>query len=238
MPSGWVQWLLTQFEFPFEVVYPPDLDAGDLGARFDVLVFENGLVPESGRGGGGGRGGPDPVRVPTEYRGRLGAVTADTTVPQLRRFVEEGGTLVAIGSSSAALASYLGLPVTSALVDAATGRSLTSEQFYVPGSVLRVKTDSSQPLAWGLPDDLDIVYSNNPLFRVPDGSSVRTVAWFAADDPVRSGWTWGASYLKDAVAVAEADLGKGKVYLFGPLIAFRAHPHGTFKFLFNALQMR
>ncbi len=238
MPSGWVQWLLTQFEFPFEVVYPPDLDAGNLHSRFDVLVFENGLVPEAGRGGGrggGGRGGPDPARVPAEYRNRIGAVTAETTIPQLRLFVESGGTIVAIGSSSAALASHFELPVNSALVDGSTGRPLTAEQFYVPGSVLRVKVDPAQPLAWGLAEDVDMFYSNNPLFHLNEGAGVRRVAWFAAEDPVRSGWTWGVPHLKDAVAVAEADLGKGKVSLFGPLIAFRAHPHGTFKFLFNAL---
>jgi hypothetical protein len=27
------------------------------------------------------------------------------------------------------------------------------------------------------------------------------------------------------------------VYLFGPEIAFRAQPHGTFKFLFNAIYL-
>ena len=39
MPSGWIRWLLEQYEFPFEVVYPPALDAGDLASRFDVLIF-------------------------------------------------------------------------------------------------------------------------------------------------------------------------------------------------------
>ncbi len=33
----------------------------------------------------------------------------------------------------------------------------------------------------------------------------------------------------------EAAVGKGKLFMFGPLIAFRAHPHGTFKFLFNGI---
>ena len=61
------------------------------------------------------------------------------------------------------------------------------------------------------------------------------VAWFAADTPVRSGWAWGHDYVKGAVAVAEAEVGKGKLLLFGPLVAFRAHPHGTFKLLFNGI---
>jgi len=36
-------------------------------------------------------------------------------------------------------------------------------------------------------------------------------------------------------AAVEAALGKGKVFLFGPEITFRAQPHGTFKFLFNSI---
>jgi len=30
-------------------------------------------------------------------------------------------------------------------------------------------------------------------------------------------------------------VGKGKLYLFGPEVTFRAQPHGTFKFLFNGI---
>ena len=29
MPSGWTRWLLEQFEFPFQLVYAPELDKGD-----------------------------------------------------------------------------------------------------------------------------------------------------------------------------------------------------------------
>ena len=45
MPSGWTRLILEQFEFPFEVVYPPQLDAGDLKSKFDVLVFVDGGTP-------------------------------------------------------------------------------------------------------------------------------------------------------------------------------------------------
>ena len=45
MPSGWTRWLFEQFEFPFEVVYPQRLDAGNLKAQFDALVFVDGGIP-------------------------------------------------------------------------------------------------------------------------------------------------------------------------------------------------
>src|SRR2546428_6671272 len=61
MPSGWTRWLFEQFEFPFEVVYPKTLDAGNLASKFDVLVFPSDMVPagggRGGRGGGAGRRG-------------------------------------------------------------------------------------------------------------------------------------------------------------------------------------
>jgi len=61
MPSGWLRWMFEQFEFPFEVVYPQRLDAGNLNSQFDVLVFVGGAIPSpaagAGPGGPGGGGG-------------------------------------------------------------------------------------------------------------------------------------------------------------------------------------
>ncbi|HEY3384124.1 MAG TPA: M14 family metallopeptidase [Vicinamibacterales bacterium] len=233
MPSGWTQWLLTQYRFPFQVIYPATLDAGDLAARFDVIVLEDGIMREPARGEGG-QPRLDAAGVPAEFRDRLGVVTDTRTIPQLRRFLEGGGTVIAIGTSTS-IAGKLGLQVASALVEPGTARSLPPEKFYAPGSILQVRVDTAQPLAYGLPETLDIFYDNNPLFRIPPDSPVRPVAWFDAERPVRSGWAWGVTYLKQAVAVADAPVGKGRLLLFGPEVAFRAHPHGSFKFLFNGL---
>jgi zinc carboxypeptidase len=56
MPSGWTRLIFENFEFPFEVVFPPDLDAGNLNAKFDVLVFNDSPLGGGGGGRGGGRG--------------------------------------------------------------------------------------------------------------------------------------------------------------------------------------
>ncbi len=64
----------------------------------------------------------------------------------------------------------------------------------------------------------------------------KEIAWFSSD-PLRSGWGWGQQYLNATVGAVEAKVGKGKVCLFGPEITFRGQPHGTFKFLFNAIQL-
>jgi hypothetical protein len=54
--------------------------------------------------------------------------------------------------------------------------------------------------------------------------------------PLRSGWAWGQEKLAGGVALAEATLGRGTIFLFTPEITFRGQPHGTFPLLFNAIQ--
>ncbi len=246
MDSGWIRWMFEQaFPISFEVVYPPALDAGDLSARFDVLIFPKGAIPGGegfgGRGGGGGRGGAAGT-IPDEYKDRVGRVSVDKTVPQLRRFVEEGGTLLAIGSS-AAIGRYFGLPIANAMVERlpnGTERPLSRDKYYIPGSILRVSVDGTNPVAYGLGDGVDVFFDNDPVFRLePDAilKGMHPVAWFAAAEPLRSGWAWGQQYLKGGVAIAEASMGKGKVVLYGPEITFRSQPHGTFKFLFNGIYL-
>jgi hypothetical protein len=241
IPSGWIRWLLEQYEFPFEVVFPPMLDAGGLNARYDVLIVADDLIPDPARRFGGGSG-VDPSTVPEPFRSQMGRITADRTVPALKAFLDGGGTIVAIGPSTA-LAAHLRLPITSALVTrTATGdRPLKQEEYYIPGSVLRVRVDPAQPLAWGMPAQADVYFDNSPVFRLgPDAASrgVTPIAWFDSPTPLRSGWAWGQHYLDGGIAVAEAKVGAGRVVLCGPEITFRAQPHGTFKFLFNALTRR
>ena len=241
MPSGWVRWLLERYEFPHEVVYTPQLDTGALRGRYDVIIFVDGAIPErdGGQQGGLGGGALDTATVPAEWRARMGRVTVAKTVPQLRRFLEEGGTIITVGGSTN-LARHLGLPITSALVEQRDGReqALPREKYYVPGSVLQVRVDSTLPIAQGMPSRVDVFFDDSPAFRLGTNAAaqgVRRIAWFDTDAPLRSGWAWGQQYLKDATAMAEARVGRGTLYLFGPEITFRAQPHGTFKLLFNGI---
>ncbi|HYH81838.1 MAG TPA: M14 metallopeptidase family protein [Longimicrobium sp.] len=244
MPSGWTRWILEQFHFPHQRVFAPELDAGNLNAKYDVLVFVDEAIPAADRAPGAGGGGfgamPDPASVPAEYRGHLGTVTVAHTVPQLRAFMENGGTVITIGSSTV-LARHLGLPVHDALVERApdgTERALPREKFYIPGSILRVQVDTARPAAWGMERRADVMFAESPVLRLgPDAAArgVRRIAWYEGAEPLRSGWAWGQQYLDGGVAAAEASVGRGRLFLFGPEIAFRAQPHGTFKLLFNAL---
>jgi hypothetical protein len=262
MPSGWTRWLLERFEFPFQVVFPPELDKGGLRDKFDVLIFVDGAIPSAsgsgvGRGGrGGDAGGDQPPaedssaaareNVSVEYLGRRGSVTTAKTVPELRKFLESGGTILTIGTSTS-LGQHLGLSLANHLVTVdkeGKEQPLPREKFYVPGSLLRVRVDQSHPLAWGLGETADVMFSASPTHRLmsdtaangqENSDSLRRVAWFDDKAPLRSGWAWGQEHLAGGVAIAEAEVGAGRLVLCGPQILFRAQPHGTFKFLFNCI---
>jgi hypothetical protein len=246
MPSGWTRWLLEQFEFPFQVVFPPELDKGNLREKFDVILLVDGaLGAVGGRRGMGGDPPPadevnvvDELGLPAEYRGRRGSITTARTLPHLKKFLEDGGTILTIGSSTR-IANQLGLPVGNHLAakdDQGKERPLGRDKFYVPPSVLRVRVDNSHPLAWGLANEVDVMFTNSPTFRANSiGGALAKVAWFEGKTPLRSGWAYGQEHLDGGVAVIDATVGKGRLVLYGPQVLFRAQPHGTFKLVFNAI---
>jgi hypothetical protein len=255
MPSGWIRYIFEQTHpVKFDLVFPPMLDAGNLIQKYDVLIFPDGAIPAAaGEGAGGGRGGgmpgaaaafgrggqAGPQNIPAGYQGRQGRITAETTLPALRKFVEDGGTIIAIGDS-ANIAAHLGIPAGNGLVELVNGveRRLPNDKFYVPGSVLSMDVDPLNPLAYGFDPKVDVMWENSPALKLgPDAllKGVKPVGWFGTDAPLRSGWAWGQQYLKGLVTALDVSYGKGKVFIFTPEITFRAQPHATFKFLFNGI---
>jgi hypothetical protein len=238
MPSGWVRFILDEFEIDFDLVFPQRLDAGDLADEFDVLICPDGAIPGmraqgGGRYGGGG-GAQDPESIPAEYRDRLGSVTSDVTVPQLRAFLEEGGTIITLEGSTS-LGYHLGLPMEDFLVDD-SGTPLRSEEFFVPGSLLEVVLRSDAPITHGMKDRFIVNFARSPVFSLgPPAQGVRPLAVFEDAAPLRSGWAWGQEHLQGGVALAEADVGEGTLYLFGPQVTYRAQTHETFPLLFNGI---
>ncbi len=244
MPTGWTRWLLEQYEFPYDLVYPKILDAGNLKSRYDVLVFTDGAYTQGGGGGRATMGAAEQTGaqadIPEPYRNWVGRITEDVTVPRIKEFVEAGGTVVAIGSSST-MGSLLGVPVKDHLVEMGPdGKEvpLPPEKFYIPGSLLRTTVNSADPLAYGMPATVDAVFDNSPTFDLlPEAAlqDTRPVAWFSGTKVLDSGWAWGEAYLDAGVAAVAAKVGAGSVALLGPEVAFRAQPHATFKLLFNGL---
>jgi hypothetical protein len=224
------------------------------------------LRPGGGGGGRGGGGGGDAEPAATGAQGgggRGGTASAPSSDPDLRslcqvtsgtgsgataeanvkKFVEAGGVVIAAGAAARTLADALDLPVSEHLIDRQPGeedRRLGSDKFYVPGSVVRVAVDTTAPSAAGSEGQIDVFFNNSPVFRLAPNATargIRPVMWFDSATPLRSGWAWGQNYLEGGTAAFEAAVGQGKVFAFGPEITFRAQPHGTFKFLFNAINL-
>jgi len=145
-----------------------------------------------------------------------------------------------IGSSTA-MGELLGLPVKNYLTEKGPDgreRVLPREKFYIPGSLLKTTIDNTNPLAYGMPEQVDVFFDNSPVFRMEPNAELKktsAVAWFSGTAPLDSGWAWGQQYLDGGTAVAEATVGEGKVFLLGPEVAFRSQPHATYKLLFNGL---
>jgi hypothetical protein len=225
--SGWTRLVLEQFEFPYTLVYAPALNAGNLAQSFDVII----LVDDAFRSS------PGPAAVPPEYHDRLGSVTIAETLPHLKEFLSEGGTILALGNA-ATLGVHLDIGIQNAWIQTVNGRDqrLPSTKLYVPGSILGARVDPLNIVAYGLPERVDLFFDQSPAFRLEAGAgNVRRVAWFDTEKPLRSGWAWGQEQLKDTAAVLEASVGKGRLVLYGPQVLFRAQPHGTFRLLFNGI---
>jgi hypothetical protein len=117
-------------------------------------------------------------------------------------------------------------------------RALPREKFYIPGSLLKMTVDNTNPLAYGMPKAVDVFFENSPVFKLQPTVQLQhtsPVGWFSGTQVLDSGWAWGQQYLDGGTAVAEATLGEGKVVLLGPEVNFRDQPHGTYKLLFNGL---
>ena len=237
MPSGWTRWMLEQYEFSFEVVYPQILDAGNLKAAYDVIIVPSSTYSDGARGRSARQ--PEADTIPEEYRSMLGSFTANKTIPPLKTFVAEGGTLLAIGSS-AVIGEAMGLPVSDHLVEKdANGETveLPSTKFYIPGSVLRAKFDNTQPLAYGMPSDGFVFFDSSPVFDRSDTGEIKAnkVAWFEGTDLLYSGWAMGQEYLDGGEMATDAEIGDGKLVLISFEATFRGTPHATFKLFFNGL---
>lgn len=238
MPSGWLRFLMEKYHYNFEVIYAPDIDKGNLNAKYDVIIFPGNSIPRFNSNPNassyyGRMPAEAPENIPSPFKERWGRLTEQKSIPVLKSFLENGGKIVTIGSSSD-LAEHLELGVENHLVDA-QHKDLKRTEFYTPGSVLTAKVAKGSASTWGYNDEIDIYYSNDNLYKIKN-TNIKPLMWFDSEKVLKSGWSWGQKYLKDGVIAFEAPVGKGKLVSFGNDINFRAQTHGTFKLLFNQLQ--
>ena len=222
MDEGWARWVLEEFAFEYTTLTTTDVKQGGLRARFDCILMphidaddiRNGQ-PEKNRAGN--KNMPD-------YVGGLGLQGMDA----LRNFAQEGGTIIGIDASTVALTQDLALPASNAM-----GR-YKNDEFYCPGSLVRVVMDDHHPLGYGLPRDLPVLFMNSVAFDIA-GKDATSVAQYPATDPLLSGWMLGAKHLERKHALVDVRFGEGSVVLIGFRPYFRAQTRGSYRVLFNAI---
>jgi hypothetical protein len=241
MDEGWTRWVMENGHPYFMKIHDREIEdqeirAGGLAAKYETII-----IPDQVRAAilNGHRKGT----MPDEYTGGLG----EQGVQALREFVEAGGTLVCLNRASDFAIEQFKLPVRD-VVD-----GLPRTDFYVPGSILRIEIDNSNPVAYGMLKESIAWAESSPAFEVVElnaafssgpnrqefkgpAPNVHVIASYPKDkDPLLSGWLLGGDRLKGKAALVEVTMGKGRVVLFGFRPQYRGQSLATYPLFFNAI---
>ena len=226
MDEGWTRLVLDTFQIPFRSVSNDDMRSGklDLDAIILPADSENTIV-----------NGLSAERYPAELAGGIGTAGVDN----LKKFVENGGKLICFDDSCEMVIKRFGLPMKNVLA------GVRRNEFYNPGSVVKLAVDNGSPLARGFRDEAAAYFSSSSAFDVlaepvAGGSTrpadIRPIARYASKDALMSGWMLGEKLMNGKIALAEASYGKGKIVLFAFRPQHRGQSWGTFPFIFNSLE--
>jgi hypothetical protein len=225
--EGWTRYLLDSHEIPYRSLLNADIRRGDLSRNYDVILIPDQAVRDIVEGYRSGRRQfelPHQALPPPEYRGGI----ESDGVRALEAFVAEGGTLILVDRACDLATGEMKLGVRNIL------EGLDREQFFGPGSIVRIETDPTHPLAYGMPAAGYGYFRKSRAFELTaQGASV--AVRYSPGDVLASGWLLGESFIRGRAAVVEIPHGRGRVILLGFSPYFRAQPHSTFKLLFNAL---
>ncbi len=231
MDEGWTRLMLEDFGFPYTSLRDEQILAGDLHKKWDVII-----LPEDSRrmmmGAGDEAGGPysrDDSRVPPDYRSGFGT----RGVRALEAFVRNGGTLMTFSESGALPIEEFGLPVRYVV------EGVSVNEFWAPGSTLRMKVKNDDPFAFGMPEDaLGLFRRGCHVYETvsgPASEGIRRIVTYPERDILQSGWLLGEEWIAEKAAVLSVPHGEGVVYLIGFRPQHRHQTHGTYKLVFNAL---
>ena len=219
MPEGWTRWTLDTYGIAWENLWDRDVRSGDL-SRFDAIILPS-------QGADGISAGHRTGSMPEPYVGGLGPEGEAA----LRSFVEDGGTLIAFDQAVDYVIPRFDLPFRNPVAGVA------SQDFFIPGSIIRLDVDPTHPLAYGMAEEAFALFARSQVLeRTREASGVSTPVCYADSDYLVSGWTLGGDeYLAGRTAAARIEVGEGAVVLFAFTPHFRGQPRNTFKLLFNAI---
>jgi Zinc carboxypeptidase len=229
MDEGWTRWLLDTYGVSVKGLSPQELVKGPLA--YDAIILPDlhkDVIRTGGRRAEGGMRYEE--EMPPEYRGGLEKAGADA----LRKFVSDGGTLIAFADSTDYAIEEFSLPVRNAL------GTVRAEDFVNPGSLVRLKVRTDHPVTTGMPSEVAAFHDSAIAFdtTAPGTDMQRWVLATYPDDErdvLLSGWIHGADRLTRKAAAVAVTYGKGKIVLFGFRPQHRGQTHATFPMLFNSI---
>ena len=217
MPEGWTRWVFDQFGYRWENLTNEQIQQDDL-SDFDIIVIPDQAARSI-------LNGHDAGDVPPSYVGGLG----DEGASALRAYVEDGGWLLAFDEAVDFVIDELPVPARN------TARNLESQEFFIPGSLIKVSVDPTDPMAYGMPDSAVALFARSQVLETTSGSA-NVFANYANEDYLVSGWTLGGDeHLAGNPAAIRSPLGDGQIILLAFTPHFRGQPRNTYKLLFNPL---
>ena len=135
IPGGWLMWLFEQYGLDHRVVSAADFQA-DLADRYDVIVLPAGTTRSRMVNG------LDPRRHDRSWRWAFGV--GERGWRRLRRWVLDGGTLVALGSAVGAARELLDLPIEPVLPTGGGGYAPAAGAQIPTGEIRRRLRDAFQ----------------------------------------------------------------------------------------------
>ncbi len=234
MDEGWARWVLEQLGVPYTTVTDSAVRGGALRQRFDVVILpsESEAAIADGRPEGS---------MPARYVGGLGHAGTDA----LRRFLAEGGTVIALDQASRFAVARLGAPARVVAVTSqggdegdrggeSPGRRENVSRFSAPGSIFEAIVDQAHPVTSGMGPSAAVYFIASTILEA--GPGARALLTYPADrSPLLSGFLEGAQLVQGKAALVDAPVGTGRVLLFGFRPQHRGQTHGTFRLLTNAI---
>ncbi len=235
MDEGWTRWFLTEYNFDWDTLHDNDIQTRDL-SEFDAIIIPD---QSSDRILNGHHKG----FMPEQYTGGMGLEGA----LKIKQYAQEGGTLITFDRASDFVTDQLGLPVRNNV------RNLSDKQFFIPGSLIRTDVDNTNPLAYGMQEQVAASFNRSRAYSVlvkrnkgeggnettvqkGPGPDAKVVASYAKDDLLMSGWALNEKrYIGGKGAMMRVGYGKGNVILFGFRPQFRGQPRATYKLIFNSI---
>jgi hypothetical protein len=223
---GWAWYVLDrQYEIPLTVRRVSSLASTPIH-RFDVLVIPHLLSAEE-----------------------LASTLGEKGIERLKRWVSDGGSLVALGSAVDFVREHLELSSLRSWYEEEKpeGDGENAEEapepagFDVPGAILRVELDDEAWLSSGYGAELPALVTSRRIYLAPEGppdAGQRVVARYAEGDRLRiSGHLWQESQdrLPGSVFAYEEKIDLGRVILFAEDLNFRAYWRGSDRLFLNAV---